>query len=60
MIRTTLKVHVDSPLVLLPDEVLLGEVHQVEHGLRSDEQMLVQNLDLKYGIKVDKIIIRRK
>ena len=35
------------PLVLLPDEVLLGEVDQVYHGLGSDEEMLVQGLDLK-------------
>ena len=41
------KVQDDSPLVLLPDEVLLGEVDQVDHRLGRDEQMFVQDFDLK-------------
>jgi hypothetical protein len=35
------------PLVLLPDEVLLGQVDEVDHRLGRDEQMLVQNFNLK-------------
>ena len=36
-----------SPLVLLPDEVLFGEVDQVDHRLRGDEEMLVQHFNLR-------------
>ena len=36
-----------SPLVLLPEEVLFGEVDQVDHRLRGDEEVLVQHFDLK-------------
>ena len=37
-----------SPLVLLPEEVLFGEVDQVDHRLRSDEEMFVQHFNLKH------------
>ena len=40
-----------SPLVLLPDEVLLRQVDQVDHRLGRDEQVLVQNFDLKNETK---------
>ncbi len=40
-----------SPLVLLPDEVLLGQVDQVDHGLGRDEQVLVQHLNLRSKIR---------
>ena len=36
-----------SPLVLLPDEVLFGEVDQVDHRLRGDEEMFVQHFNLQ-------------
>jgi len=36
-----------QPLVLLPDEVLVGEVHQVDHRLGGQEQILIQRLNLK-------------
>ena len=35
------------PLVLLPDEVLLRQVDEVDHWLGRDEEMLVQNFNLK-------------
>ena len=47
----------DWPLVLLPDEVLLRQVDQVDHRLGGNEQMLVQNFDLKMGSKSYKISI---
>lgn len=34
------------PLVLLPDVILLREIHQVDHGLGRQEQVFVQNLNL--------------
>ena len=37
-----------SPLVLLPEEVLFGEVDQVDHRLRSDEEMFVQHFNLEH------------
>ena len=40
-----------SPLVLLPEEVLFGEVDQVDHGLRGDEEMLVQHFNLREQFK---------
>ena len=41
-----MQVIVNPPFVLLPDEVLRSEVHQVNHGLARDEQMTVQLYDL--------------
>ena len=36
------------PFVLFPNEVLFREVDEVNHGLGRDEQVLVQDLDLKH------------
>ena len=35
-----------SPFVLLPYEVLLGEVDQVDHRFTGQEQVLVEHLNL--------------
>lgn len=39
--------HHDSPFVLFPDEILLGEIHQVNHRLGREEEVLIQHLDLE-------------
>ena len=42
-----------SPFVLLPNEVLFGEVDQVDHRLRGDEEMLVQHFNLGEQVETD-------